>query len=67
MKLATAKAMVKRLNERFGEEVAKLRPDYSGRYMFGLTTTGVVIKAGFVPQRINNHRIDHMGLDYILY
>jgi hypothetical protein len=66
MKLSTAKAMVKRINNREGEVVASLREDYSGRYMFGEKTAAVVLPAHCIPKR-NIHKMDHMGLSMILY
>jgi len=66
MKLATAKAMVKRINKREGEEVASLREDYSGRGMFGNTTAAVVLPGYLIPKR-NIHKVDNMGLDMVLY
>lgn len=66
MKLATAKAMVKRINERDGEGTARLYENYSGRCMYGSTTTGVVLPGWAIPKR-NKHRVDNMGLDMILY
>lgn len=66
MKLATAKAMVKRVNEREGDEVASLYEGYSGRCMYGETTAGVVLPGWAVPKS-TKHRRDSMGLDMILY
>lgn len=66
MELKTAKAMVKRINRKEGEEVAYLHEGYSGRFMFGKKTTGVVVPRWAIPNSIK-YSIDNMGLQMIIY
>ena len=66
MKLETAKAIVKRINKKEGEEVARLYENYSGRGMFGRKTTGVVAPSLALPNS-KKYSIDNMGLDMIIY
>jgi len=49
---------------------AEMYNDYSGRGMFGRTTTGVVsdVTPNTIPEFINTrYNIDNMGLSYIYY
>jgi hypothetical protein len=66
MKLSTAKAMVKRINDRYGEDTASLYENYSGRCMYGSETTGVVLPGWAISKR-NKHMVDNMGRDMIIY
>ena len=66
MELKQAKAMVARINKKEGEVVASLYEDYSGRGMFGETTTGVDMPPRCVPKG-TKFRTDNMGLDMIVY
>jgi len=66
MELKAAKAMVKRINKKEGEEVAYLHENYSGRFMFGKTTTGVVAPLWAFPHH-TKYSIDNMGWDMIIY
>lgn len=68
MKLETAKAIVKRINKKEGEEVARLYENYSGRGMFGNTTTGVVAPGWAIHQiDLNKYQIDNLGMQTIIY
>ncbi|HUX16827.1 MAG TPA: hypothetical protein VMW52_10170 [Phycisphaerae bacterium] len=66
MKLSTAKAMVRRINKREGEGVASLYEGYSGRYMYGDKTEGVVAPFWALPEN-SKYRRDNMGMDMIIY
>jgi hypothetical protein len=66
MELKAAKAMVKRINKKEGEEVAYLHENYYGRFMFGKKTTGVVAPSWALPNS-KKYSIDNMGLDMIIY
>lgn len=68
-----AQAVVEHIEEEFGEE-AKLYEKYSGRCMYGKTTTGVVADStGIVHRAMGalgfdfNVSEDNMGLSYIVY
>lgn len=71
MKLATAKAIVKRLNKNDEEgqrPTASLYENYSGRGMFGATTAGVVLPGWAITgQMKSKYRSDNLGLDMIIY
>jgi hypothetical protein len=66
METAKAKAMVRRVNEKNGEGVARLFEGYSGRGMYGTTTTGVTLPSWAIPPRFKGSR-DSLGSDVILY
>lgn len=58
--------MVRRINKREGEIVAKIYRRYSGRFMFGKQTSGVVLHMRYVPKS-KKYQMDYMGLDVIIY
>lgn len=66
MELKTAKAMVKRINKREGEDVAHVYEDYSGRCMYGRTTAGVVAPSWALP-KTKKYSVDSMGNNMIIY
>ena len=76
MKLAHAQAIVEELNE-IEDDVATVHEDYSGRYMYGRTTAGVVTRYPedvFYAAKVLGLRVrrgdtstDNMGRDYVVY
>lgn len=66
MTKAQARAMVKRINAKEGDGVAKLYEGYSGRCMYGEQTFGVELPGWAIPRGCK-HRQDNMGLDMIVY
>jgi hypothetical protein len=66
METKKAKAMVKRINDRNGDEVARLFENYSGRGMYGRTTTAVTLPSWAIPRTWKGSR-DSLGLESIIY
>jgi len=63
-----ATKMVKRINASAGEDVARVYEGYSGRCMYGDTTTGVVAPDWALPKGASKRwRQDSMGLGTIIY
>lgn len=73
MELATAKRMVTRLNkdrepDSRGRLPVKIYEGYSGRGMFGSTTTAVVLPGYMISDAMRKkYRVDNMGLDMVIY
>jgi hypothetical protein len=59
-----ATSMIRRIKNNGGE--ARLYEGYSGRFMFGERTFGVVTSRWYLPKKIK-YRIDNLGFDYIVY
>jgi hypothetical protein len=66
MEMKEAKAMVRRINKREGEDTAHIYEDYSGRFMYGQKTTGVVAPSWALP-KTKKYSMDNMGFDMIIY
>lgn len=65
MSISEARALVRRVRKAGG--TAEVYVDYSGRGMYGATTTGVVMDR-WSAQRFGKKRAhDGMGLDVIVY
>lgn len=65
MEMAKAKRMVKQINAKHGD-VATIREGYSGRGMYGKTTTAIVLPWYAIPKRFKGAR-DSMALDAVIY
>lgn len=72
MKLATAQKIVAKLTDK-GIECA-LHEEYSGRAMYGRTTTGVVIRSSYDERQacatargLATKKVDNMGRGLIFY
>ncbi len=63
---AQAKSLVRRIKQSGGD--ARIYEDYSGRFMYGEKTTGVVIgRYSFYDFKKSKYRSDSLGFDTIVY
>jgi hypothetical protein len=61
-----ANSMIERINNKEGFDTARLYEKYSGRWMYGEETWGVVLPDWAVPDGCK-FRQDQMGKEIILY